>query len=165
MTKLETSMNRRVKGFTLIELLVVITILAVLAVIGVAAYRGFTTKGNDGRRQADLEAIGNALEANKTAAGYQVLSTSQFASGSLPTDPISTRSYCVSSVITAGPTIGNKPAAWTAASCPAAAAGVGINGAAFATLSTSAPAANTTAWMICATLEDGTTVVCRNSAQ
>ncbi len=56
------------KGFTLIELLVVIAIIAVLAIMGFASFRGFTTRGNDARREADLKSIGDALEANKGAA-------------------------------------------------------------------------------------------------
>lgn len=155
------------KGFTLIELLVVITILAVLAVIGFAAYRGFTTKGNDARRLEDLKAIGDALEANKTTAGYQPLAITQFANGSIPVDPRgSTVTYCMDSTTNATPVFPTaKPGAWTTGTCGS---GVKFNGgasAAWTAVAVGAPTAGTTAWQVCATMEDGTTVNCRNSAQ
>jgi prepilin-type N-terminal cleavage/methylation domain-containing protein len=155
------------KGFSLIELLVVIAIIAVLAVAGFAAFRGFTSRGNDTRRLADIGAIADALEANKTAAGYQVLATNQFVGGAIPTDPASPKVYCVSSATTPNPTIGTKPAAWAAGTCPAAAVGAGVNGTLFSPVSASppAPAAGTTAWMVCTTLQDGIAVECKSSAQ
>lgn len=165
--------NSKRSGFTLIELLVVIAIIAVLAVMGFAAYRGFTGRGNDDRRAADIKAIGDALEANKTSTGYQVLVGNQFASGSIPTDPVSPRVYCIASTSTATAvsTFPSTPATWTTATCPATA--VPANWAAWAAVSGSVPPASTLAWTICTTFDnskpgasDGVaTVSCRNSAQ
>ena len=167
MKKLLPQSKLNPQGFTLIELLVVISIIAVLAIMGFAAFRGFTGRGNDARRNADLKAIGDALEANRNAGAgsYVVLADSMFANGKIPVDPSGVRNYCVSSVTTAGGTIGNKPGPWATAGCPAAAAGVGISGTAFSVVSTTAPAAATTTWMVCTTMEDGATVNCRNSSQ
>lgn len=140
------------KGFTLIELLIVVTILGILALIGVAAFRGLQGRGNDEKRNADLNAIASALEVNRVAGKYVGLADSQFASGKIPTDPISTRHYCISHN-TAGTAI-SKPAAW-AAGCTAP----------FVQVASGVPDANTTIWMVCATLQDDSTVGCRNSAQ
>lgn len=131
--------------------------------MGFAAYRGFTGKGNDARRNADIKAIADALENNRGTT-YAVLADNQFANGKIPVDPDSATNYCVSSSTAVSPTIGNKPSAW-AGSCPAAALGVGVDGVVFSTVSTSALAAATTAWMVCATMEDNTTVNCRINAQ
>ncbi len=156
------------EGFTLIELLVVIAIIAILAVIGIAAYRGLTSRGNDARRRSDLESISGALEANKVSTGYASLDNSQFASGTLPTPP-SGNPYCVSSVTTLGSTVGNQPTLAQLISgtgCNSTGvAGVGAGGQGWTALSTSTPQANSVAWMVCTTLQDGSTIICKSSAQ
>src|SRR5437870_4607911 len=90
MKKLLPNINKRnSSGFTLIELLVVIAIIAVLAIMGFAAFRGFTGKGNDARREADIKAIGDAIEGAKGADyGMITLLGSNFASGAIPSDPV-----------------------------------------------------------------------------
>ena len=49
-------------GFTLVELLVVITIIGILASIGVASYTKVLATARNGRRQADLSSLRDALE-------------------------------------------------------------------------------------------------------
>lgn len=165
-TSISLSVNKT-KGFTLIELLVVIAIIAVLAVMGFAIFTGVATKGNDAKRQQDLKAIGDVLESNKKPTGYQPLFDTNFAGGTIPSDPLGStnRAYCISSDIVTKAVIGGKPAPWIGINCPGAAPGAGINGKVFLTISTTTPVANTTGWMICATLTDETTVVCRTYAQ
>ena len=166
--------TKQTKGFTLIELLVVIAIIAVLAIMGFAAFRGFTTRGNDARRQADLKSIGDALEANKISTGYLPLATSQFASGTVPIDPVGGAAgnathggYCISAS-TSG-TLGTAPTLaqlFSAGACGAAVVGVGAKGAAWTSVATGVPAATTTVWMVCgATGDPAAAAVCRNSAQ
>lgn len=157
------------KGFTLIELLIVIAILAVLSTMGFATFRGVVGRGNDARRLEDLKAIADALEANRVNVGgvygYAQLSDQMFSSGSIPKDPSSIKTYCISSDSTG--TNGAKPSAWSGLSCPGAISGVGANGQAFAPVSSSTPNASgaTTIWMICALMEDDIIVNCRSSSQ
>ncbi len=141
------------KGFTLIELLIVVTILGVLSLIGVAAFRGLQNRGNDEKRMADLNAVASALEVNKTSSGYQLLADSQFQSGKIPADPTSTKVYCIMSASSGS--VGSKPAAWAGTTCPGG----------YGALSPTTPTANSTIWMVCATLQNGSSVECRTSAQ
>jgi prepilin-type N-terminal cleavage/methylation domain-containing protein len=167
------------KGFTLIELLVVIAIIAILAVIGFAAFRNVGAGRNDARRQADLGAISDALEVNKnqTTGFYSTLAPSQFGSGQIPVDPSGVRNYVISyTVCTDGLTAGTPftaPAAWTTAAAPSGSAFAGVTpagctNAAWTTVNSSVPTGNVLGWKVCANLDtavNGSTVVCRNSAQ
>lgn len=80
------------KGFTLVELLVVVAIIAILAVVGAVVYQGQIKNARNAARRADIEAIANAMEANKTAASinYTALAGTFFTSGSVPTDQTDT---------------------------------------------------------------------------
>ncbi len=190
--KISLPNNKTPKGFTLIELLIVIAIIAILSIIGFAAFRNIGANRNDARRTADLKAIGDALEVNKTTSGYQVLANSQFASGSVPVDPTTStavgatyRNYCITYSNAVGATLANgaqsttvlgaaQPGTWANAvspgSCPAAGSGfstsAGISSD-FTLITTSTPIVNSIAWKICATLDGGGTPVvsCRNHAQ
>ena len=55
------SINQR-RGFTLVELMVVIAIIGILATIVTASFSKAQEKARDGRRQADLASLRNALE-------------------------------------------------------------------------------------------------------
>ena len=137
------------KGFTLIELLVVIAIIAILAVVGITVFSGQQQTARDARRKSDIQAIAQALEANKTSnsAVYNVLAASNFAAGSIPTDT-TTAKYCIAAVTSGAPAV--APTAWaTTAACPTAPLG-------YAQISATEPAATTTAWRLCALLEGGT---------
>lgn len=169
------------KGFTLIELAVVIVIIAVLAIIGFAVFSGLIGAGNDARRQTDLNAIAKALEVNKGST-YVVLANKQFASGSIPKDPVGGSKhgpYCVSAH-TSG-TLGNAPTlaqlyiyADPSFTCnPAGVISptvVGAAGQGWNLVSTTKPPTGTRIWMVCGAIGDpsgaaGTTVICRTSAQ
>lgn len=83
------------KGFTLIELMVVVTIIAFLAVIGIVSFTNVQAQARDGRRRADIDAIGTAMEANRdpVTGYYKQCATNAstiYANGALPADPINT---------------------------------------------------------------------------
>lgn len=85
-------------GFTLIELMVVISIIAFLSVIGVAAYSNAQKQARNSRRQADVESIATALEANfnSITGKYPAVvctATTIFASGKCPTPPTVNTNY------------------------------------------------------------------------
>lgn len=108
------------KGFTLIELLVVIAIIAILATIGAVIFSGVQGRARDGRRQADVTAIGKAMEANKgsTTNVYPSLNPVWFAGGLIPEDPGTATDYCIAWNTTSGTAVA-KPGTWGAASvCP-----------------------------------------------
>lgn len=137
-------------GFTLVELLVVITIIAILSVIGMAVFTGVQKNARDARRREDINAIANALEANRTNSGYIALAGTQFASGAIPLLDPQSNTYCA----TSDSTLGNI----TIKDCSAP---VG-----YAAVSATNPAAGTS-WKICAWLENpGTGVAfCKTSVQ
>lgn len=139
------------KGFTLVELLVVITIIAILSIVGVVIYQGQIKNARDSARKTDIEAIANAMEANKVAGSitYQALADTFFASGDIPTDPTSSNTepedacpgvckYCVRS-------------------------GVGTCKTTDTTVGVGAPAAVAN-WTVCANLEAGGQF-CRSNSQ
>lgn len=78
------------QGFTLIELLITIAIIAILAVVAVAVYQGQIKNARNSARRADIQAIANAMEAQKqsTSSTYPAISASFFAGGKMPSDPI-----------------------------------------------------------------------------
>lgn len=151
------------QGFTLMELLVTVAIIAIISVIGVAAYRGFSSKANDPRRQADLKAIATVLESKKVLF-YPTLSDSLFASGKIPTDPVSTKAYCISYTTSSTISFGSKPDPWVGVGCPGVAVGKGVNDQAFNVVASGQPVGSVTAWMLCALMDDNS-VQCRNSGQ
>ncbi|MBI2593429.1 prepilin-type N-terminal cleavage/methylation domain-containing protein [Candidatus Daviesbacteria bacterium] len=139
------------KGFTLVELLVVITIIAILSVIGVVVYQGQVKNARDSARKTDIDAIANAMEANKVAGSvtYNAMADTFFASGKAPTDPTSTNvapedacpgvcKYCVRT---------------GAGTCKTSDTTVGVG----------APGAVST-WTVCANLEAGGQF-CRSNSQ
>lgn len=140
--------NKLRSGFTLIELLVVIAIIAILATIGAVIFSGVQGRARDGRRQADVQAIAKALEANKVATTtvYPSLNSAWFAGGAIPVDPSATGSFCIGwNNSTTGQAVA-RPAAWGAAgACPTVAAWAGGAGA-----PTEVDAITTTAAVPCA---------------
>lgn len=145
------------QGFTLVELMVVITIIAILSVVGVTVFSSAQKNARDGRRRAEIQAIANALETNKTPNGtYNVLAGTQFASGVIPVDSGNgSAAYCVDGETTVGAAAPTAAAAWVnSAACPTN----------YSAVSSTAPAASTTAWTLCALLENAT-VYCKQSSQ
>ena len=161
--QLRKSLFNSKKGFTLIELLVVIAIIAVLAVMGFAAFSGLTSRGNDGRRQADVKAIADAYEVKKTATvanyGTLALTVNDFSGGAIPVDPISTKgSYCIASSTTAA--INNATISATDGIDA-----TGCHGATWTAVSTTGLPANTTYFKICAANQTNTATFCAGSKQ
>lgn len=164
MKKILPRISRNPQGFTLIELMVVITIIAVLSLISVVAFNTVQKNARDAKRRGDIDAIANALEANKDPIGnYKALAAAQFAAQSLPTPPAGSV-YCanLSTTTTTPPT---KPVAGSGAS----------EWASHTTCATgwtaldAAPAPDFTgalSWGVCAHLESAPTdIYCRFSAQ
>lgn len=157
MKKILPKSARNPQGFTLIELMVVITIIAVLSLIGIVAFTSVQKNARDARRRGDVDAIANALEANKGMNGdtYSTLTDSMFASGHIATESASFKEkYCLyeNDDSTTPPT----PAApWSNSACPDANWHV---------IDNTQPTAAAKAWTICAKLESGQ-VYCRQSAQ
>lgn len=133
----------------MIELMVVIAIIGILSLVAFGTYNSVQTRARDGRRRADIDAILKALEVNKGATTYQSLANSQFAQGSVPTDP-STRTprYCIlSRTDNITPT---KPTIWdTTSVCPT------TDWASITGSGTQPPPAGTTNFQVCALLEIG----------
>ena len=83
------------KGFTLIELMVVILIIAVLGALGIVSYGQANRSARDGKRQADMESVRQALLLRRQEiqclpnSGYSSLSTSLVPTylSVLPSDP------------------------------------------------------------------------------
>lgn len=152
------------RGFTLIELLVAISIIAVLAVIGLTFFTTAQKNARDARRRSDIDSVSKALETNKVpgTTTYSALADSQFASGKVPTDSgNNVATYCAASTITPGGSPPARPTTWdNTLACPAG----------YATIAGGAspiPAAGTTAWTICALLENAGTepIYCRTNTQ
>ena len=136
------------QGFTLIELLTVVAIIAILSVIAITIFSSTQKNARDGARRAEVKAIANALEVNKTGAGYQLLLGSQFASGTIPQVDQQTYPYCVNTTGVA------NPAVWTTA-CPVS----------YTAVSGAAPAAGVTQFKVCSIIENPAGVFCLSSAQ
>lgn len=141
-------------GFTLIELLIVIAIIAILSAIGLVIFLSVQPGARDARRRADIDAIGKVLEVNKLTGGYQPLTNSQFANGSVPTIGPRNFPYCINTTVGA-----TQPSPWGAAACTT----LGVN---WSQVAVNAPSGNPAQFMVCASLESGgTSVFCRSSAQ
>lgn len=91
------------KAFTLIELLVTISIISVLMGLMLVAFNGTKSTARDGRRKADLIAIGSALElyrqdnggypnAANWAAAQTILMNGNYMNNAVA-DPTTTKSY------------------------------------------------------------------------
>ncbi|MBI2337883.1 type II secretion system protein [Candidatus Daviesbacteria bacterium] len=166
-TSTSLSINKTYKnsaGFTLIELLVVIAIIAVLAVMGMAVFSGLTGRGNDSRRLADIKAISDAYENQRTATmanyGTLALANANFSGGTIPADPITTRRYCINS--TTGTTaVGNA----TVVTAGDGITNAGACSGAWSEVGTSALAANTTFFKVCVLLSNNTDIRCVGSKQ
>lgn len=151
------------KGFTLIELLVVIAIIAILAVIGFAVVSTSTIGAKDARRRSDINALADALEHKKFAdptnpsSTYLSITEADLSSGKIPDDPDTAFDYCMWSTTTAAAAADTSTLAWAAtAACPTVSATI-LYPAFSKTITT-----GTTAWRLCARLNDGT-AYCRIS--
>ena len=81
--------ERSRSGFTLIELLVVISIIAIISVIAIALFSNVQADARDSKRKAELEAIANVLEVNKSAGNYNPILPTNFGGGVYPGDGVS----------------------------------------------------------------------------
>lgn len=150
-------MKKSARGFTLIELLVVISIIAVLSVIGIALYTNAQKNARDTARRADIDAISKALEVNKGAGGYAVLSSAYFAKKVVPLVDLQNLPYCINSVANTQPA---DPAVWTTISCPANYIAVAENTTPLGT------SGSISAWKVCTSLESGSgSVFCKTNSQ
>lgn len=161
------------KGFTLVELLVVISIIAILALIGFTVYSGVQKRARDAARREDVDAISKALEANYTqgTATYPAMADSMFSNG-VPRDNTGS-DYCIAFSSTVGASAPAKPTGvndWAAGTtCPSAPVVTG-GWAEVTGTGTARPPAGTTAWTLCARLEDAALVspnnyFCRSNSQ
>lgn len=156
--------TKKNKGFSLIELMVVISIIAILAVIGITIFSGAQKGARDAQRRSDVKNIIDALETKKGAskADYSgiTLATTDFSSGALPADPVSTQLYCATPTGTGtAPATGLSSATttvWTA--CPTG--WTSVNGTAYAT-----GTAAVTKVTVCAFLEQEQKGFCLSTAQ
>lgn len=144
------------KGFTLIELLVVVGIISILSVIGISVYGGAQAKARDARRRLDIDAIANALEANRKpgASAYEAMASVWFTSGSVPTDSNNFRYAVLISTTPGSPPASPGIADWPdTVQVPVGWSVIG-NG--------TPPAA--ASWTVCARLEIGPKIYCKKSA-
>lgn len=151
-------------GFTLIELLVVVAIIAILSVIGITLFSGVQKNARDARRKIDIDAIANALEANKSPGSSKYttsLAGTQFVNGTIPADSANgSFKYCAANGMA-------SVTDWTNL-CPEPTTGV-----IWFPASTTWPVVNFTvgavSWTVCARLESSTTsdlkVYCKSSTQ
>lgn len=160
-TSLPTVKKITAKGFTLVELMVVIAIIAVLATVALTLFQNSQRGARNARRQADLQAMANAMEThyNSTtasgcvggvAATYCAMADQWFSQQITPTDPVSTAQYCESHSTTVGSVGVANMGVNATGTCNGVAAG---NFTAFGLVANGAPVASTTAWKICAQIE------------
>lgn len=143
------------KGFTIIEILVAVSIIAILATIGVSVFQSAQGRSRDARRVSDLNTISKVLEVNKTSAGYQPLTSSQFSGDVIPQDP-GNNVYC----LVVGVTSNLTDTTWTPrTACP-------VGWTVIKKDTTEIPAANTASWRLCIAMEASSPpVVCKKSVQ
>lgn len=142
-------------GFTLIELLVAITIVAILSTIGYSVFAGAQLKARDTVRRSDILAIANAIEGHFTGT-YPPILNSWFAKGSVPTDPTSTRVYCIRSsdqkITYTTPAPSDVWTGGTSSPCMVTNFWYAV--------ANNVMGAGTVSWQICALLESGNTPFC-----
>lgn len=143
------------KGFTLIELMVVVSIIAVLSVIALALFSNAQKSARDGKRRAELKAILNAFEINKTSAGYQPLLASFFAGGTIPSTDPKGDPYCMGWKSTSPPYDNTPISAWSGAGCPGGYSAIALN----------SPSGSPLYLKICASMENPATGFCIVSTQ
>lgn len=88
-------------GFTLIELLVAVSIFVLLTAVAVVNFQSANRRARDGRRQAELEQLRNALEIYRTdnpgtgyPAGDFIAMVNTLQTGNyLKTDPVEPKGY------------------------------------------------------------------------
>lgn len=172
----------KIKGFTLVELMVVVAIIAILSVIGLTLFTSAQANARDARRKADIDAIANAIEVNRSPGTVYYTSlpaTTGFSGGSVPTDnnnSATASNYCIMTSTATAPSL---PTAWSQTSpCPAApvanaASATGQSNwttipaaglASQATLATTPFYTSTINWIVCARLETSA-FYCKPSAQ
>ena len=157
------------RGFTLIELLVTIAIISVISVIAVALLGNVQADARDSKRKAELEALSNALEVNKTSGGgtYNPLLANQLAGGVFPgggaeaLDPQG-YPYCIKASTTTIPPTNSVIGAGVWASGTTA-----CGEATYLKISGTVPANTTVSWTLCTRLENKGTpqVFCRTNRQ
>ena len=168
------------KGFTLVELLVVVAIIAILGAIGVSVFSGARQSANDGRRKSEIKSIADAIEASKDYSTrtykYTLADANKDFPRGIPDDPTVSRSYCIAVNNTSPYTAIASPSAnWTGACNLAQPTGAGTNFLSFSTginnaLNTDAPTlglddGGIRAWVICASLERGSSPYCLSSLE
>lgn len=163
-------------GFTLIELMVAIAIVAILSMIGLVVFNYAQGGGRDAKRKSDLQAIAQALKANRTPGEvkYQQITGDDFAGKLIPTDPrtnhgANPQKYCIyEKSSTAGQTLSfsetgaltppTPPTLWgaDADACPDSGDVTPISGIRITDSTGSLPStADVVSWMLCARLETG----------
>lgn len=161
------------RGFTLIELMVAIAIVAILATVGLVVFANTQKQARDSRRTQDIAAIANALQGKRPAGSvyYVGLTGAQdFSNGNVPTDPktgagAQERFYCIYYLATIPPVPPPaKPAYWGTTACPgvAGATTVRIPGD-YSSSALQLPPNTVTSWLVCASLEGSSSVVCEGS--
>ncbi len=150
------------QGFTLIELMVVVVIIAILAVIGASVFGNVQARARDGKRRAEITAIGKSMEASKDPAGttykYTNIELAKDFPAGIPVDPTAAMSYCSGFSTTAG-TAAAVATTNVASGCPTGGATMGALSTATLTsgttnTGTSAIVGGTaTSFVICASLE------------
>jgi prepilin-type N-terminal cleavage/methylation domain-containing protein len=90
--------KKKLFGFTLVELLIAIAVLALLAAVALTVYNGFQRNARDAKRKADVESFAQAFESNyddhpTVINHYRQLQSTNFATGQIPDDPLSSQHY------------------------------------------------------------------------
>ncbi len=153
------------KGFTLVELMIAISIVAILAAVGFTVYSTTQISARDTKRRQDIDAIAAALESKKTPGSntYTVLAATDFSGGAVPADPkagagsTGQRNYCIVQWNDVPPPAITAPT-WANFSNKVACVSQNITPAMDLTsvVAVGSPQqALTTAWVVCAFLENG----------
>jgi len=64
------SLQKRNKGFTIVELLIVIVVIGILALLVITTYSGIQAKARNAKRQSDVQALQQQIEAFFQNSGY-----------------------------------------------------------------------------------------------